>query len=201
MTPSNLLSIGTRGAASVVVASALSLTGTQAFATLVTGTLSFQADDFPIGAPFAAASGTIAFSFDNAASFFGATDGSVQNGAQVHVAVSGISLPGDWTPVLTYIQSGSIGGQPVADLLAIGHALAGTAVDAGTDDWRLALDTVSSSPSFREFTYAVGSLPGGPFMSTGGTLAPVPEPWSGALMAAGLVVLARRFHRRSGLVA
>lgn len=164
-------------------------------AATVTGQFDFQASGFPVDAPFGTVNGTVAFSFDNAETFFGAADGSVHNGAPVHVSLGGLSLPGTWTPVLTYIKSGTVGGNPVSDLVSIGHALAGTGVNPGSDDWRLALNSASTQPAFREFTYAVASDPSRFFMTTTGQIAPVPEPGSLLLMATGLAVLGRRLTR------
>lgn len=170
------------------LAAALALTAAgSACATLVAGTLSFAAVGFGAGAPVDPIVGTVSFSFDNSATFFGATDGSVQNGSPVAVSVQALNLPGSWTPVLTYIQSGMVGGSPVNDLMSIGHALNGTGTVAGTDDWRIAFNTISTAPGFREFTYGVAGDP----LLYQSFVGQVPEPATVALWALGLAAVLR----------
>jgi hypothetical protein len=154
-----------------------------AWAEVVTGSLAFTATGFPDGAPVDPVSGLVNFSFDNTATFFGAGNGSTQNNAAVHVSLSALNLPGSWTPVLTYVKSGVLGGSPVEDLMAIGHALDGTVVNAGNDDWRVAFSSISTNPSFREFTYGTAAAPGAIFMTFTGTASAVPEPASFSLSA------------------
>ena len=93
---------------------------------------SFTATGFGAGAPQDPVTGTVTFTFDNSAPFFNAADGAIVNGLEVDVNVFGLNLPGAWVPVLTYINNAM-----VPDVLAIGHSLNGTVVNAGTDDWRV----------------------------------------------------------------
>jgi hypothetical protein len=177
---------------------ALALTAAStACASLVTGSLSFTGTGFGAGAPVDPIVGSVSFSFDNSATFFGAADGSVQNGVPVSVSVTALNLPGNWTPVLTFIQSGMVGGMPVSDLMSIGHVLNGTGTVAGTDDWRIAFNTISATPGFREFTYTVAGRPE-LFQSFVGQVSQVPEPATLALGAVGLAAVLARYRRRPG---
>jgi hypothetical protein len=166
-----------------------------ASAAVITGSLAFTATGFPGGAPVDPVSGLVNYSFDNSANFFNAGNGSTQNNAPVEVSVSGPNLPGSWTPVLTFVKSGVLGGTPVEDIMAIGHALDGTVVNAGNDDWRVAFGSISTGPSFREFTYARAAASGAIFMTFTGTASAVPEPASLVLLSlVGLsLVLSRSF--------
>jgi hypothetical protein len=164
-------------------------------AAVVTGSLAFTATGFPGGAPVDPVSGRVDFSFDNSANFFNAANGATQNGAPVEVSVSGLNLPGSWTPVVTYFKSGMIGGNPVEDLLSISHTLDGTVVNAGNDDWRVAFNSISTGPSFREFTYASAAAPGAIYMTFTGTASAVPEPASMALAGIGLAAWGVRRRR------
>jgi PEP-CTERM motif-containing protein len=150
-------------------------------ATPISGSYAFTAFGFGAGAPQDPVTGVITYSFDNAAPFFNALDGSIVNGEVVHVSISGLNLPGAWVPVLTYINNAA-----VQDVLAIGHQLSGTVVNPGTDDWRVALNNVSTTPTFREFAYASSALPGALFVTQTGTASAVPEPATLALLALGL---------------
>src|SRR5688572_20608563 len=168
-----------------------------ASAAVITGSLAFTATGFPSGAPVEPVSGLVNYSFDNSANFLSAANGSIQNGAPVQVSVSGLNLPGSWTPALTYVKSGMLGGVPVTDVMAIGHALDGTVVNAGNDDWRVAFTPISTGPSFREFTYARADAPGAIFMTFTGTATVVPEPISMVPMGIGLAALGVRRRRAS----
>jgi hypothetical protein len=88
-----------------------------------------------------------------------------------------------------------IGGNPVEDLLSISHTLDGTMVNAGNDDWRVAVNSISTGPSFREFTYASADAPGAIYMTFTGTASPVPEPASMALAGIGLAAWSVRRRR------
>ncbi len=167
----------------------LSALAGSASAAMVSGSYSFQASGFGAGAPHEPVTGVVSFSFDNSATFFGAANGAIANGQPVQVSFSGLSLPGSWTPVLTYVLSGSVGGNPVQDLLAIGHALNGTATTMGTDDWRIAFNAISTAPSFREFTYTLASAPGQQFQTFAGQVSAVPQPPASLLLLAGLAGL------------
>lgn len=163
-----------------------------ASAAIVSGSLSFTASAFtPAGAPVDPVTGIVTFSFDNSATFFNAVDGATVNGAVVDVSVTGLNLPGTWTPVLTYIKDNP----GVVDVLAIGNGPT-TVVTAGTDDWRFAANTISTSPGFRELWYAQASIPGVVYMTNTGSVTPVPEPGSWALMVFGLAALGATAWRR-----
>lgn len=162
-----------------------------AHATPITGSLSFTATGFGAGAPHDPVVGTVTFSFDNAAPFFNAADGAIVNGVVVDVNVFGLSLPGAWVPVLTYINNAM-----VQDVLAIGHSLNGTVVNPGTDDWRVAFNNISTNPTFREFAYSTSSSQS-VFVTTTGTASAVPEPATLTLLGVGLAAIrvARRRAR------
>jgi hypothetical protein len=165
-----------------------------ASAAVITGSLAFTATGFPGGAPIDPISGRVNFSFDNSANFRNAENGSTQNGAPVQISVSGLNLPGSWTPVMTYFKSGALpNGTPVEDLLSISHTLDGTIVNAGNDDWRVAFNSISTRPTFLEVTYARAAAPGAIFMTFTGAASAVPEPTS--LVLLGLVGLPLVFSR------
>jgi len=181
---------------------AIVMVGTCAFASvsqaaLVAGSLSFSATGFPAGAPVDPVVGTVSFSFDNTATFFNATNGTVTNGAPLTVSFSGLSLPGSWTPVLTYVSDGLLGGVQAHDLMSIGHILNGTQTIAGTDDWRVAFNDISSRPAFREFTYTRTLDPTAQFQTFTGAVAAVPEPETVALMGVGLAAGAAWRRRKT----
>lgn len=167
---------------------------TAAQAVVVSGTYAYTATGLPTD-PIV---GVVRFSFDNSANFFNAANGAMANGVPVQVSISGPNLPGTWTPVLTFIRNGVVAGNPVADLMAIGHSLNGTVTAMGTDDWRVAFNTISTAPSFREFTYTRANAPGVQFQTFAGSVSAVPEPATAASLAAGLalVMLARRRRTR-----
>jgi hypothetical protein len=99
---------------------------------------------------------------------------------------------------MTYFKSGTLpNGTPVEDLLSISHTLDGTIVNPGNDDWRVAFNTISTSPSFLEFTYARSSAPGTIFMTFTGNASAVPEPTPLALLVIGLTGLSVRRRRPS----
>lgn len=183
-----------RGRRAPVIALALSLLvlPLTAQSAIVSGSLSFSATAFtPSGAPFDPIVGTVSYSFDNSAGFFNAVDGAVVNGAVVDVSVTGLNLPGSWIPVLTYFKTDP--GRE--DVLAIGHGPT-TVVTAGTDDWRFNANTISTSPGFREFWYAQASIPDVVFMTNTGTVTPVPEPQTWALLLAGMAALGASVRTR-----
>ncbi len=171
----------------VAALTALLLAGPMpAQAAVVSGILHFSAGDFnPAGAPVDPVTGTVTYSFDNSASIFNATNGSIVNGVPVTVAVSGLNLPGSWVPVLTYFLVSPIG---QADVLAIGNGPT-TIVDPGTDDWRFAARDISTGPLFREFLYASSTKPQVVFTSLTGSVQAVPEPGSLALLVLGIAGL------------
>jgi len=150
----------------------------------ISGSFSFTASGFGAGAPYDPVTGWVEYSFDNSAEFFNAADGATINGVTVQVSVSGLSLPGSWVPVLTYLNR--LG---VQDVLAIGHGPT-TVVSAGTDDWRVAVNSISGRPTFREFAYATSSTSSVFLTNTGS----VPEP--GTLALVGLGVLGLVLNRR-----
>lgn len=156
----------------------------------ISGSFSFTASGFGAGAPSDPVTGWVSYSFDGAAPFFNAKNGDIVNGAPVQVSVSGLSLPGSWVPVLTFDPPFAPG------IVAIGHILNGTVVNAGTDDWRVALDNASTNPSFREFAYSTASNTAGTFVTRTGTVT-APEPGTVALVGLGVVGLGlkRRRHQ------
>lgn len=151
-------------------------------AAVVSGSLSFTASGLlPTGAPTDPVTGSVTYSFDNAATFFNAADGATVNSVVVDVSFLGLSLPGAWVPVLTYIQT--------LDVLAIGNGPT-TVVTAGTDDWRFAVTNISTNPVFREFWYASASIPDSVFKTSTGSISAIPEPSTLALFCLGLAGLA-----------
>jgi hypothetical protein len=79
--------------------------------------------------------------------------------------------------------------------VAIGHVLSGTVVNSGTDDWQVAFNN-PGNPTFRELVYATSST-GAVFVTTTGTVAPVPEPGMLGLIAVGVASLSFRRRRKA----
>lgn len=157
-------------------------------ASVLSGSLSFAASGFlPAGAPTDPVTGSVTYSFDNSATFFHAADGATVNSVVVDVSVLGLSLPGAWVPVLTYIQT--------LDVLAIGNGPT-TVVTAGTDDWRFAVTNISTNPVFREFWYGSASIPDSVFKASTGSISAIPEPSKLVLFGLGLAGLALARGRR-----
>jgi len=153
-----------------------------ASAAIISGSTSFVAWNFGASAPSDPVSGTVSFSFDNSANIFNAANGAIVNGSPIQVFIDHVSLPGNWTPVLTYFKNAVVNNMVVQDVLAIGDLLNGTVVLTGTEDWRVAFNNASGQQSFRELTYATANT-SRLFVSTQGV---VPEPGVLALLSLAL---------------
>jgi hypothetical protein len=174
----------------LATAALTALTPGLASAAIVSGTLTFTAQNFGPGAPVEPVTGTVTYSFDNSAPIFNAT-----SGGAVQFTVTGLNLPGAWTPVLSYFKDNNIGGFQLVDVLAFGHAAnGGTPTAFGTDDWRVAFNNISTAPSFREFTYTTTAFANGQYQTFVGR---VPEPGTFGLAALALVGLVGARRRRN----
>lgn len=152
-------------------------------ATVISGQFDFTATGFNPAGPLDPVTGSVRFSFDNSAQFFHATDGALINGVEVDVELLGLNLPGSGNLVLTYLKA--------LDVLAIGNGPT-TVVIAGTDDWRFAVNNISSQPVFREFQYATPDFQVQLFTTTQGRATLVPEPGALALAVLGLALAGGR---------
>ena len=81
--------------------------------------------------------------------------------------------------------------------MSIGHILNGTQTIAGTDDWRVAFNDISTQPVFREFTYTRTLDPTVQFQTLTGTVTAVPEPETLTLIVLGLAAVAGRSRRKT----
>lgn len=147
-------------------------------------------------APVDPVRGIIHVRFDNSAGFFHAAHGTVVNGVAVEIVVSGLNLPWNGSPVISYLKDLQPTGKG-PDALAVSQGPT-TSVDPGNDDWRLIVSHVSSGgPGFDSFWY--GPRGSTTFFGTDiGTVQAVPEPAAIWSLAMGLCVLAGVAQLRRG---
>jgi hypothetical protein len=74
--------------------------------------------------------------------------------------------------------------------MSIGHIQNGTQTIAGTDDWPVAFNDISSNAAFREFTHTRTLDATAQFQTFTGAVTAVPEPETIALMGVGLAAVA-----------
>jgi PEP-CTERM motif-containing protein len=167
----------------IVVAAAI---GAPAQATLISGNFNVTASGFGPGAPFDPVTGTVTYSFDNAAAFADVTTGFTVTGLDVAVTLG---------PGMTYVKG--------TDQLVFGD-LVGTVngVGPGTNDWGLVIDNVSTAPTFFDFLYATTTIRDHVLLTFTGSLTPVahvPEPTTLALLALGGLglLVTKRVRRRA----
>jgi hypothetical protein len=142
--------------------------GDTAHATIISGSFNVTASGFGAGAPFDPVIGTVSYSFDNAADFADVTIG---------FAVTGLDVAVTDGPGMTYIQG--------LDRLVFGDLVnSAKLIKRHTDDWFLVILNASTDPTFFAFAYAT-TTNFRPFVTFTGSVAPIPEPATLALLALG----------------